>query len=181
MSKGKRPFLPVDPTKAAMYGILAELPERYYTGIGRVIQAHAILENRVSETMFDIMKIGYAEGRVAFKYRAASTQFDLVVDLVHLRGLKPSIDLNALRDQIKDCCEARDQLGHCVWVRDSDIIGIRLTDGHYETPEGKRSRAVLPEGKVLADDYFEAQRQLTMETVEIVQALKNELKTLLQP
>jgi hypothetical protein len=58
--------------------VAVDLPLTYYKGIGKVIQAHALLELCVSEVLFELMKIDYKAGRTAFAYRAASTQFTSV-------------------------------------------------------------------------------------------------------
>src|SRR5262245_26755640 len=89
------------------YPIETDLPLNIYKGIGKVLSAHAILEQLVSEIVFELMKVDYKAGRTAFPYRAASTQFTLVRSLLRLRKLKPKINIIDLEAQIKDCCTVR--------------------------------------------------------------------------
>jgi hypothetical protein len=59
--------LPVSTESATRYQVVMDLPPVTYEDIGRVISAGAILENQVSELLFELMKIDYPEGRVAFR------------------------------------------------------------------------------------------------------------------
>ncbi len=45
MSKKKPPIMPIDKIGAASFPIVPDLPDNVYLGIGKVISAHAILEN----------------------------------------------------------------------------------------------------------------------------------------
>jgi hypothetical protein len=63
----KKVTLPKDPKVAETFPVLIELPANIYEGIGKIITAHALLENFVSETLFDLLTIDYPEGRVAFR------------------------------------------------------------------------------------------------------------------
>jgi hypothetical protein len=179
MSKKRKPPLPASDEKVDRLLPAVDLPISYYKGIGRVIAAHAILENNVSELVFDLMKIGSPEGRVAFEYRAASTMFALVRKLLALRGIEPNLNVADLGDQISDLCKARDQLAHGLWVKRNGMIALRLTEGTYDTPEGRRSRAILPEGKTLPDNYFEHTRQLILDTAGIVNDLREQVRSAL--
>jgi hypothetical protein len=72
---------------------------------------------RYSKTMsptllFALLKVSRSGGRVAFEYRAASTMFTLARRLLELHGITPHLDVIELGGQIKDACNARDQLAH---------------------------------------------------------------------
>jgi hypothetical protein len=118
------------------------------------------------------MKINSPEGRIAFEYRAASTMFTMARRLIELRGITPNMDVVALEEQIKELCEARDQLAHCVWVEKGGQIALRLTQGNYVTAEGKRSRQILPQGSTLPPNYFDGTRAVILETTGTVNELR---------
>jgi hypothetical protein len=162
------------------YAIEIDLPLNIYKGIGKVLSAHAILEQVVSEIVFELMKVDYKTGRTAFPYRAASTQFTLVRSLLRLRKLKPKINVADLEAQIKDCCTVRDQLAHGVWIRQSGELRLRLTEGTYNTPQGKQFRATMPEARRPPESYFDDNREVILATVKIVQKLKKEIVSALQ-
>jgi hypothetical protein len=167
MSKPKARPLPLSASsrKAAAFPILVELPLSIFKGIGKVTAAHAMLEHLVSEIVFDLLKIEYAVGRSAFAYRAASTQFTLVRSLLDVRGIKPSINVVELEDQIRELCAARDQLAHGIWSELDGRVGLVRTEGTYETAEGRRSRAVLPQGMNLPEGYFDKTREVILSTI----------------
>jgi hypothetical protein len=180
MSKKRKPPLPSSTEKVQTLNPLIEMPISYYKGIGRVVQAHALLETGVAQLMFAILKIQEPEGRVAFEYRAASTMFTMARRPLELHGLTPKVDVVALEEQIKELCDARDQLAHCLWVERDGEIAIRLTQGTYETLEGKRSRPILPEGKRLPSNYFGDTRELILETAKIVNSLREDVEAALR-
>jgi len=85
MTTKRKVPLPVDPKVAGMFPTTIDLPPDVYSGIGKVVSAHAILENAVSEVVYELMNIDYPEGRTAFSYRAASVQMTLIRKLLDLR------------------------------------------------------------------------------------------------
>lgn len=133
------------------------------------------MEHVISEIVFDLLKIEYAVGRTAFAYRAASTQFTLVRSLLDVRGIKPKIDIIALEDQIRELCSARDQLAHGIWSELDGRVGLVRTDGTYDTPEGRRARAILPQGMNMQERYFDGTREVILSTLTVLQELKVEI------
>jgi hypothetical protein len=123
--------------------VLVDLPPNIYEGIGKIITAHALLENCVSETLFDLMQIDYPEGRVAFGYRAASAQFAIIRRLIELHGIKVPFDLTAMDDNIEAACTARDQYAHGLWIERSGIPALRLTKGMYQVLREERGRPLI--------------------------------------
>src|SRR5262249_20453619 len=116
-----------------------DLPRWINTGIGKVIMTHAILENKVSELVFDLAQIEYPAGRVAIVDRNAWDQFKVARELIAMHGAKPPIPLKKLERQIKDCCEVRDMLAHGIWMKGEGGSGvvIRRQRGKEETKDGK--------------------------------------------
>jgi len=169
-----------DSPKPRTYPIEIDLPLNIYKGIGKVLSAHAILEQMVSEIVFELMKVDYKAGRTAFPYRAASTQFTLVRSLLRLRKLKPKVNVADLEAQIKDCCTVRDQLAYGVWIRQRGELKLRLTEGTYNTPQGKQFRATMLEARQPPEGYFDANREVILVTAKLVQKLKKEVVASLQ-
>jgi hypothetical protein len=104
----RRKVIPVAKLKAGERPVIFDLPAHLNEGIGKLIMTHAILETQISELMYDLAKIDYPAGRVSFSYRNAADRFKTIIELIEMRGIKPSIDLNKLKKQIDDCCVARD-------------------------------------------------------------------------
>jgi hypothetical protein len=89
----------------------------------------------------------------------------LVRSLLDVRGIKPSINVVELEDQIRELCAARDQLAHGIWSELDGRVGLVRTKGTYETAEGRRSRAVLPQGMNLPEGYFDKTREVILSTI----------------
>jgi hypothetical protein len=180
MSKKKKPPLPASANQTVHHKALLDLPSSYLRGIGKIIMANALLENHVSELIFTLLKLTPNEGRVAFEYRGASTMFTLARRLLELHGITPKIDVIDLEECIRDCCQARDQIAHGVWYKKDDVIRLRLTAGSYETPEGKRSRAITPEGKIIPPDYWEHTQMTILQNAQVVLRLRKEVQETLR-
>src|SRR5262249_47438695 len=150
--------------------IVFDLPASINEGIGRVIMTHAILETQVTELLYELTEISYPAGRVAFGYRNARDRFSTIITLLDMHGIEPSVNVNKLRDQIGDCCAARDTFAHNVWLRRESTgeIGIRVTKGTMETPEGKMNFQFVPHGQALPDGYFESTVAAMRSTIAVV-------------
>jgi hypothetical protein len=173
----KKKTLPVSAITGMSFPIASELPAATYEGIGKVIAAAAILEQQVSELLFDLIKCEYPEGRVAFKYAGASTMFSTIRRLLDLQGIVPKIDVVALEKKIKDeCVKPRDQLAHGVWIKGEHGIALRITEGKLEHGGGMLDAAFKPPAFLVADNYYEGVRQTIMTTIAEVRRLKTEVR-----
>jgi hypothetical protein len=181
MAKDERK-LPIHAIPTTAYKIITDLPPSLYDGIGKIVSAHAVLEDRVSQLLFGLMEIDESIGRTSLAYRAAIERFKTAKTLIDFHGLAIVTPLNRLEDQIKDCCDLRDQFAHGVWIEGKNgELAVRLTRGTYETPEGKADRRFVPEGKIISDDtYWDRSRTVILSTVRGVNDLIDEVKDLLQ-
>jgi hypothetical protein len=144
--------LPASAIPASQYPVAQELPSHVYEGIGKVVWAHGLLEMQVSDLLFEMAEIDSPVGRVAFRYQAASERFKLVRRLITLHGLESPVNLNELLEQITECCNARDQFAHGVWINTPDgRLALRLTRGDYETPDGMADRSFIPQSVFVPD------------------------------
>ena len=171
------PRVPAGSLPKSKFKIATDLPSDIYRGMGKVIGAHAILENRVLDLLFELMRVDPAVGRVATNYRAASERFKTIKRLLNLHGIKTTAPLNDLLNQITDCCDARDQFAHGVWIKnDKGELALQLTRGIYETPEGHADRSFLPEGRKVPGEYYEEIRNIILTTAQAVNALLKEVR-----
>ena len=169
MSKKKPPIMPIDKIGAASFPIVPDLPDNVYLGIGKVISAHAILENRIQELLFDLMVMAdYPAGRVAFEYRSAQVLFGTVRRLLTLWGIKPVGNLNDLEADIKSRADDRDRLAHNIWLKYGDGLRLRLAVGMSETPRGRLDHSFVPPAVTVGDEQYEKIRQEILETAMAV-------------
>jgi hypothetical protein len=170
MSSKRRVPVPAASEKVEQLPVEIDLPQGVYKGIGKIISIHALLETVVSDLVYILMKITAAEGRTALGYRSAGEQFKLIRKLLDLRGIAPAdFNINAISDQIDDCCTIRDQMAHGIWVRRNGFLGLRLTKGGFQSEEGYRSRAITPEGIAVPPEYYEQAREIIKSTIAEVQ------------
>jgi hypothetical protein len=164
-------------TRSAHFKIVQDLPAHIYEGIGRIISAHGVLETQVADLLFDLAEIDFSVGRVAFRYQAASERFKTIKRLMVLHGLDaPTLSLNELEKQITDCCNARDQFAHGVWIQaPNGRLALRITKGEFETDEGTVDRAFVPEARFVPDDYYEETRKIILITAAAVNRLRQDL------
>src|SRR5262245_36038281 len=95
--KKKPPILSLDQIEEEAWPPVVEIPDNVCLGIGRIIAAHAFLESRVQELLFDLMiMVDYPAGRVAFEYRSAPVLFQTARRLLAMWGIKPTADLQDL-------------------------------------------------------------------------------------
>ncbi len=169
MSKRKIP-LPASSLKVEHLPVEFDLPISVYKGIEKIISAHALLETIVLDLVFVLMKIEPPEGRIALGYRSAIERFKLVRQLLDLRGITiADFNLNEMENGIGDCCAMRDQVAHGIWVRKNGILGLRLTKGGYELKDGYRSRAIIPQGMDVPDNYYDRAKEIIKSTIAEVQ------------
>jgi hypothetical protein len=134
----KKKVIPVSAITGVGSPIVFNLPAQIYEGIGKVIATAAILEQQVSELLFDQINCEYPEGRVAFKYAGASKMFKTIRRLLDLHGITPTINVVALENTIRDEYEKRrDILAHGVWVQ-TEQGGIALASYRGKTRAGRR-------------------------------------------
>jgi hypothetical protein len=181
--KKKPPILAISELQATQLPVAVDLPPEIYVGIGKVISAHAILENRVQELLFDLMIMAdYPAGRVAFEYRAAPVMFGIARRLIVMWGVTVTCgDLHDLEEDIRSRTADRDRLAHNVWLgHESGVLVLRQSLGMTETERGRIDHSYLPVGVQVASEDFESMRSLILKTAQHVQAVQHEIKPRLE-
>lgn len=164
-----------------MFPIVVDLPPKVWEGIGKVVAAHAVLENRVQELLFDAMKVDYPQGRVAFEnYRDPAVQFGIVRKLFDSWGIQVDINLEDLESEIRDRTRTRNILAHGVWLNSAEgKLVLRVTEGQFSTEHGIHVRAFLPESRIVADDLYDTFRNQTLNTARMIIRLHKAVKSAL--
>lgn len=177
--KKKLPILGISELQSRQMPVAVDLAPEIYSGIGKVISAHAILENRVQELLFDLMIMAdYPAGRVAFEYRDAPVMFGIARRLIVMWGITVTCgDLHDLEEDIRSRTADRNRVAHNVWVgHESGVFVLRQSMGMTETDRGRIDHSYLPVGVRVAPEDFEAMRELSLKTAQHVQAVQHEIK-----
>lgn len=173
--------IPHSAMRGGTFPIALKLPSHINEGIGKVVAAHGVLENRVQELLFDLMKVGYPQGRVAFEYRHPAQMFGIIRRLLDLWGIQVDANLEDFESEIRRRSRERDKLAHGVWVKlPSGDLGLRVTEGQIKTDAGIHDRAYLPEVQEVPEDYFKNTRTEIMATAIKVGDLQKVVKRALQ-
>lgn len=170
--KTKLPFVAI---ASSQYPLVSELPTATYVGIGKIISAHAILENKVLELLCELVKVDESVGRVTFRYQSALERFKIVERLLVLYDIKPKTNLKSIRRDIERSCQLRDTFAHGIWSLKDGDIALRITKGEYETDDGIVDRSFVPQASKYSDCFFERNRVEILKFVDRVRDLKNEV------
>jgi hypothetical protein len=127
--------------------IVLDLPAALSREIGRAIVLFAALENLLSRSIYALLDISRQEGRLAVREPRTTDRFDLLRDLIEVKGLKPTADLKMIRAVIEKALEGRNRLAHGIWTLYRGHYVLRLTTGQYQPrPPARTKRIVHPQG-----------------------------------
>lgn len=131
------------------------LPPSYSMEIGRTISRWAFLEWRIKQIGYllvfwpDPPSKNPKVGRLVVREPRIDDYTTMIKDLMKLRRLSVSVNINAIHDGLKDLERNRDALAHGVWVKHSStkIPMLQVLKGKWSHPsKPKTKRIVDPEG-----------------------------------
>jgi hypothetical protein len=129
--------------------------------------AYSRIEWLLNKTIYDVLNVSSAEGRLAVRDPTPDQRVDLIEDLMRLKGIKNTVErIGDLKSFLKDAKTKRDAVAHGVWLRaDGDpTLYLRLVNGTWTPPGtiGKTKRRMMLEG-------FQFTLQDAKEWTELVQ------------
>ena len=98
------------------------LPTAYSTEIGKIISRWAYVEWRLKSIVYVLLMIDPKQGRVVVPQASAVGAFQMVQELLPLRGIKPSLDLKAIKEQLENIEEFRNAVAHGVWLKHDQTV-----------------------------------------------------------
>lgn len=122
--------------------VVRDLPHNLMGEIGRVIVFHSYVEWRLGLIILDFLRATKVLGRLMDKDSRAMDQFDLICDLVMLKGVKTGVDLIHLRKSLLSATTQRDLLAHGTWVRDpkTKAFLLRFARGSWKPIKNKKDQ-----------------------------------------
>jgi len=172
--KPEIPKLSFSAIKLTEYPIVTEIGAKECRDIGKVVSAHAVLENAVFTLLVTLSETRREIGRVVFRYQAASERFKTCRRLLALHGISTTVGLKKLFESIEESCHVRDQFAHGLWARRKDgTLGLRLTKGTYEVPDagGMADRVLAPTLAIVPDALCDESRQAILSIANAVEEL----------
>lgn len=123
--------------------VARDLPPNLMREIGRVVFYIAYTEWQLNVITHDLLRLTKILGRLATGDIRAIDRFDLVCDLVNLKGIKTNVDLISLRKSIVSAMTQRDLLAHGTWTRDPQTKAflLRLVRDSWKPQKHKEAQA----------------------------------------
>jgi hypothetical protein len=93
------------------------IPNAYAAGIGRVISRWAYLEWLLTDITYGVLNIGPKQGRMVVRDVRAYERVEMIRDLMKLRKIATTIDMNRLMDDLDAAEKDRNLLAHGMWIK----------------------------------------------------------------
>jgi hypothetical protein len=121
------------------------IPKRFLLGVGRVIVAHARLEQYVVELIGALQRLDGPLVRQVFDGASTRENMIKIIRLVEMWKIEPTEPLEELRADVEKAGQKRNDIAHGIWLRTPrHDIALRLMRGDRMTEVGMISRRVLP-------------------------------------
>jgi hypothetical protein len=161
------------------------LPSFLLREIGRIVSRHAILEWKLSRTIYTLLGIDPVCGRVAVREPRTTDRLDMIADLIKIKNISVSADLPAIRNALDACVSQRDALAHGLWIVDPDYpnrLFLRQTAGNWTPPGkiGKHKRRIDPQAIEYVLEDAKGLAELIDATIQAVYDLEEEIKSALK-
>lgn len=153
-----------------------DLPVSHTREIGRIVLAWSFIEHLLQTTIWELMDVDAAFGRLAVREPRAGDRVTLLNDLALLRSITiPAKEFKALRKQVEDCARARNLLAHGAWTCDPEKGWmVILAQGSYdfEPEQHSRNRRVAPEALVASAETLATIRGQFDKVIQSVRNLR---------
>ena len=127
------------------------MPADILAQIGHIAIEWAALEHNVDRTLFYLMSLNAAIGKIAASRARVGTRLDIITDLIAIKSLKPKFDLAKFRRDVDAAKPDRDAVTHGVWHLDekTGTYYLAIASGNWpkNTALPVRKRSVFPEAR----------------------------------
>jgi len=139
-----------------------ELPDAFNINIGKIVVAHAALEQRLRDIVYECAGIDQKKGRVLRIARRLASYPELVKELLlavdkDIALSKPEAWSHSLQEGLATADDERNRLAHGIWVKDPahPVPVLQVVEKAWTQPDGKKALAKInPRGWVLGDEYL---------------------------
>jgi hypothetical protein len=149
--------MPGLPTRMGPLPITSNISPTILREIGRICVAYSRIEWLLNKTLYDVLNVTPAEGRLAVRDPSPDQRLDLIEELLELKNIKvPIVNISELKAFLKEAKTKRDAVAHGIWLRErgDPTLYLRLINGTWTPPgtKGKTKRRVHLEGLEFNDD-----------------------------
>ena len=161
------------------------LPSFLLREIGRIVSRHAILEWKLSRTVYTLLGIDPVCGRVTVREPRTTDRLDMIADLIKIKNISISADLPGIRNALDACISQRDALAHGLWIDDPNYpnrLFLRQTAGNWTPPGkiGKHKRRIHPQAAEYVLEDAKSLVELIDATIQAVYDLEEEINSALK-
>ncbi|WP_162917323.1 hypothetical protein [Dongia deserti] len=139
-----------------------DLPDTFNINIGKIVVAHASLEQRLRDIVYEVAGIDHKRGRVLRIARRLADYPELVRDLLRaqdkdIKLSKPKGAPTSFKEMLETADDERNQLVHGVWVKKPDqrYPVLQVVDKTWTQADGKKVNAkIAPHGVIMGDEHL---------------------------
>lgn len=139
-----------------------KLPDEFNISIGKIVVAHAALEQSLRDIVYECAGIDQKKGRVLRIARRLASYPELVKELLLAVGKdidlsKPKGWSHSLQEGLASADDERNQLAHGIWVADPahSTPVLQVVEKSWTQPDGKKVLAkIRPHGVLFGDEYL---------------------------
>lgn len=157
------------------------LPTVIASGIGRVVTRWAYQDWLINHIAYDVLGITIKQGRIAIRLKQPGQTFQMIKDLLVLRGLHVPALFGDLLSRIESVKERRDLLAHGVWMKTPRGLAVQNTRGSWEPTKDKIriTRRMAPAAQLIDVEYLKTLRTDLEDTIRRTQELRGTMNALL--
>ena len=162
------------------YPVTLDLPSDLLPWIGKIVSYWALAEWIQAGTIAKLLNIGRKEGRVMFGARIGNS-LSKIKQLMEIKEIPLPADLSDASMLLSRCDEARNLLGHGVWMLDpeSGDMCVQNASGQWKQAQPPVSKRKYPEAFFPTNPWFEETLEEVKSAIRWLQALDGHIDTAL--
>ena len=158
------------------------VPTGYYKEIGELIVLWAMQEWMLAGCLCKLLAIDRKQGRIAIGSPRVEECVKRIRQLLEVKDLTVQTDLSDLKRRLKEGEQARDLIGHGVWIvpDGTNQLCVQDTSGSWDLDQTQEtvSRRLYPEGRAIGQEWFSEKRNLIMRTIQDTDTLYREIEAI---
>ena len=158
---------------------LKTIPSTLLKGVGRVLVAHARLELRVTELVFELLRVNPKLGRHVLRGENPTRNFETAQRLLRVWGIT---EPKGLEGKIKRAYGRRNAVAHGFWVKGIKAREVRLAlgAGYQQTSVGAIHRRTLPQFATFSFSQLVTDANFINSVADEVKQLQNDARKILE-
>lgn len=162
-----------------VHPVIADLPDTYCIGIGRIIAHWSYQEWLLQQIINKLLKIGPKQGRIAIGSPRSKDCMKRIFQLVKAENIHVQTNLNDLSEKLKNAERQRDLVGHGIWLQDANTGKIHIQDiaGKLQPPGQRKgiSKRIVPKSEPIDESKLSKYTEDIKATIALTRQLEAEI------